>query len=405
MSAEISPQAGDYRAFDPRDLSSRKGSGGSNTVGIKIETPIDSCDDWFEHCLERTRENVELRLPETGRERVNVISLEIARSLLLCQLGDRVLARFPLQVARLAGHALQVPDEESSYNPMFAQLLTAELDAIYLDSVKPETFLWHYLQSSPLIQKSFRFYSQQGPQPHWLIRLNGSFSNYMKRLSPKTRKNRLREIKILQKLGDVKLIRVTEAFEIDAFLKVAYGISQKTWQFKRFGWSIAARDPSLVKNQLLRLAQRGWLRSYLLTCGNLPCSFILGEQRGSRFRPVAAGADPAWRDYGVGTILLLYALEDLFKENSPDFYDLGTSAKHKEYLATDSYLEASAWLFCRQPYATLASSTYRMCSLTSRIGGAALERLRLKRIVTRLMQGMDLVVGGTAIGPYSNTLK
>jgi hypothetical protein len=141
--------------------------------------------------------------------------------------------------------------------------LTREFDAIYLDSVRPETLLWRYLQSSPLIQKSFRFYSQQGPLPHRLIRLNGSFSNYMKRFSPKTRKNRLREVKILRELGDVKLIRVTEVSEIDAFLKAAYGISKKTRQFKQFGWSIAARDPRLVKKELLRLARHRWLRSYL----------------------------------------------------------------------------------------------------------------------------------------------
>jgi hypothetical protein len=396
---ETFPQAFDHGRFDSRDLSVPCGP---YTAGIKAQVSIGSCHDWFDHCFEQTGENVELPFPATGKETANAVRFEIAKRLLFCQLGDWVLARLPMRVARLVGHAPQVPDEESVYERLFSQILFQELDAIHLESVRPDTLLWRYLQGNPLIQKSFRFYSHKGPLPHWLIRLNGSFSDYMKRFSPKTRKNRLREIKILRELGDVKLIRVTEASEIDSFLEAAYGISRKTRQFKRFGWSIAARDPRLVKNELLRLAQHGSLRSYLLTCSKVPCSFILGQQSDSWFHPVAVGVDPAWEGYSVGTVLLLLVLEDLFKENSPDFYDLGTSAKYKEYFATDSYLEASVWLFRRRPYPTLASSIYGMCNLTSRVGGAALERFGLKRKVTQLIRRMNLGTRRTATSLLSH---
>jgi hypothetical protein len=221
----------------------------------------------------------------------------------------------------------------------------------------------------------------------------------MRRFSPKTRKNRHRELKILRARGEVKLIRVTEVSEIDGFLKAAYSISEKTRQFKQFGWSVAARDPRLVKNELLRLARRRWLRSYLLMCGRLPCAFILGDQSASRFRPVAAGIDPAWRSLSVGTILLLQTLEDLFRENSPEFYDLGTSTKHKEYLATESYLEASVWLFRRRAYPWIASSIHRACNLTSTMGGAALERLALKGKVTQWMRWVITSTKMTAVPP------
>jgi hypothetical protein len=397
----------DHRAPGCCDLSGGIASDGSHEspVGIRVEPSIDGPDVWFAHCLEDQRESVELRLPETDAGRANIVRFEIVKQLLYCHLGNWVLTRFPMRVASLPSRSSLVPDEESSHDRLFAYILTRKLDAIYLDSVKPESLLWRYLQSSPLIQKSFRFYSQQGPRPHSLIRLNGSFNNYLKRFSPKTRKNRLREINILRKLGDVKLIRVTEASEIDAFLKAAYGISQKTWQFKRFGWSIAARDPRLVKNELLRLARDGSLRSYLLTCGGVTCSFILGQQSGSRFHPVAAGVDPAWRDYSVGTVLLMFVLEDLFKENSPEFYDLGTCAKSRQYLATDSYSEANVWLFRRRPYPALTSSIYRACNLTSSVGGIALERFGLKGTLTQLVRWVDLLTSKTPRERYSETPK
>lgn len=397
------PRFSDQRTFSSYDLRHRDVDL-EPTAGVRLESSIDCQADWFERCFEQAGQSVDFRLPETDKQGTSAVPFQIATRLLFCQLGDWVLGRFPLRVARLSGHESRVPDEESTYDRLFDQILTREPDAIYLDSIKPQTLLWQYLQSSPLIQRSFRCYSQRGPVPHWLIRLDGSFSNYMKQLPPKTRKNRLREIKILRELGDVKLIRVTEASEVDVFLKAAYDISQKTRQFKRFGWGIAARDPGLVKNELLRLAQHGWLRSYLLTCGNVPCSYILGQQSGSRFRPVAAGVDPAWRGYSAGTALLLLVLEDLFKENPPDFYDLGTSAEHKEYLATDSYLEADVWLFRRKQYATLVSSIYRVCNLMSQMGGATLARFGLKEIAKQLMRRMDFVTCGKAISTsWGNT--
>jgi hypothetical protein len=359
----------------------------SHTAAGRAKNPDDPNPDWFNDCLKHPREIIEFPLAESAGERKGVLRFEIARRLLCCQLGNLVLVRLPLRVARLVDYACPLPDEESAYDQLFVHLLSRELDGIHLESVRPETFLWKYLQSSPLIQKSFCFYSQRGPSPHWLIRLDGSFSDYLKRLSPKARKNRLREIKILRERGDVKLIRVTEASDVDAFLKEAYDISQKTRQFRRFGWSLAARDPCLVKNELLRLARHGWLRSYLLTCDGMPCSFILGEQSGLKLHPVAAGADPDWRVYSVGTVLLLLALEDLFKEHPPEFYDLGAGV-HKE-LATHSYLDDDIWLFRRRPYTALVSSFYRMCNLTSKIGGAALERLGVKAKVTRLMHRID----------------
>jgi len=350
-----------------------------------LEDPVDSNTDWFDSCLKGAREKVELLVAQAARDTAYLVHFEIAERLLFCQLGDFVLAKFPMRVANLSLHDSEIRDEKSVYDRLFSQLLTRSFDAIHFKSVRPGTVLWRYLQSGPLLRNSFRFYSQRGPLPHWLIRLNGSFNDFTKRLSAKTRKNRVREVKMLRKFAQVNLIRVTEPSEIDPFLNAAYAISEKTRKFQQFGWSVAARDRWLLKNELVRLARLGWLRSYLLTCDNVPCSFILGQQSCARFYPVAAGVDPDWKQYSVGTVLLWLALEDLFADSPPGFYDLGTSAKHKEYLATDSYLDADVWLFRRQRYPALASSLCRACDFASRLGGATLHRIGLKRKVSHFL--------------------
>ena len=105
-----------------------------------------------------------------------------------------------------------------------------------------------------------------------------------------------------------------------------------------------------MTRELRFLADRGWLRSYVLTCDGVPCSFILGHQYGSCFYAELVGVDDAWRSYSAGTVILVLVLEDLFKENSPKFYDFGTHVKFQEIFATESYPEATVWLFRRRAY-------------------------------------------------------
>jgi hypothetical protein len=137
------------------------------------------------------------QLSETGKDGTTLARFKLGKQLLACRLGELTLARFPLCVARLE-YMSQIPDEESAHDRMFLQLLNRKFDGIYLESINPGSPLWRYVQTSRLIQGSFFRYSQRDPSPHLLIRLNGTFSDYLKRLSAKTRKNRLREIRIVR---------------------------------------------------------------------------------------------------------------------------------------------------------------------------------------------------------------
>jgi hypothetical protein len=290
-----------------------------------------------------------------------------------------------MRVWSLQGYTPNMPAEAPMYDKLFGRILESEPDAIQLSHVKTASFLWSYLSSSPLIQKFFSFYTQWGPLPHSLIHLKGSFASYMNRFSSKARKNRLHEIKRMQTRGDMQFIRVTKVSEVDAFLDAAHGMSQKTWQFLRRGWGIGARDVDVVRGEMRFLAQRGWLRSYLLKCGNAPCAFIIGLQYGPTFYTSAAGVHPAWRSYSAGTVLLLLVLEDLFRENSPEFYDLGDYQRYKEHFANESYPEASVWLFRRRAYPLAASGVYRTCNAITKKVGALLDQLDVKSRVRKLI--------------------
>jgi hypothetical protein len=82
---------------------------------------------------------------------------------------------------------------------------------------------------------------------------------------------------------------------------------------------------------------------------------------------------------------LLLVLKDLFKENTPQFYDFGNYVKWQEYFATESYPEASAWLFSRRAYPQLTSGIYHACNVMSIKVGAVLDRFHMKSKVRQLL--------------------
>jgi hypothetical protein len=346
------------------------------------------CDpDWIERHFNQQKHNVHLYLVEDEARIVGAVPFVLSHKPLLCKLGESIVAKFPMRMLSLLGYTPNMPEESSLYDSLFMQLLQSAPHAIQLNHVRTESFLWDYLHRSDVIQKFFSLYSQRGPLPHPLIHLTGSFESYIGKFSPKARKNRLREIKRLRALGDMQFIRVTKASEIDAFLEAAHAISQRTWQFLRHRWGISARDFDQVRSEMHFLANRGWLRGYLLKSGDSPCSFIIGQQYGQTLYTAAAGVHPAWRSYSAGTVLLLLVLEDLFKETTVQFYDLGDHAKYKEHFANESYKEASLWLFSRQLYPRMASRVFRACNSATKTAGTLLEQLHLKSRVRQLLWG------------------
>jgi hypothetical protein len=345
---------------------------------------IDCNPDWIEEHFKHEKDRVRIFLLERDDAVVGAVPCVLDQEL-ACNLGEFTAAKFSMRILRWLGYTPNLPGEESAYNMLFGEILKSDFDAVHIPGLKTESFAWNYLRYSPLIRKLFWYQIPRQPSPRLLIRLDGTFESYMQKFSAKLRQNWRRTIRLLGKHGEVQLVRVTKASEIDDFLELAYAISRKTWQFQRAKQSLARRDRDLVRDELRLLAERGWLRCYMLKSGNEGCSFVLGQQYGRYFYVDAAGVDPAWRRYSAGTIILLLVLKDLFEENSPQFYDFGAHVKFKDYLATETYPEADVWLFRPGAYALLTSSIYRACNAVSTKTGAALDRFQLKSRVKKLL--------------------
>ena len=85
-----------------------------------------------------------------------------------------------------------------------------------------------------------------------------------------------------------------------------------------------------------RVAERGWLRSFLLLAGDSAVAFAFCFQGKKTLVYETIGYDREFAKYSTGTILLYRLLENLYQQDKPDYVDFGEGeAEYKRLLAND----------------------------------------------------------------------
>jgi hypothetical protein len=308
------------------------------------------------------------------------------------QLGEVTLAELPLKRMRVVGGAPKFPDDDRAWDLLFRELALSgnALDAVYLDRVPVDSFLWGYLRSSALLRGYFRRYVPQAPSTFYTLHLRGSFDAYMGRFSSKHRNTLLRRVRRLKDgvLGQMRFIRYTRPEDVSEFVDLAVAVSRKTWQWNLLTEGI--RDDDAYRRLLGDLAGRGWLRSYILVCGESPVAYVIGFQYCDRFIFHAPGFDPDCSKYSVGTVLFVLMIEDLFVHQKAEVIDLGGDGTYKEAFTNESVLEGSVFLFRRAVYTRFVQAGHELCQFGSRTGSAVLDKLKLKEKVRKRIREASL---------------
>jgi len=302
-------------------------------------------------------------------------------------LGEWCVATFPLRRLRLLGGQLAFPEDEASCDLLFRRVLSeGGFDAVFIEEVPVDSFFWKYLHSSRLIRESFLLYQPDRVSPHPVLRIEGTFENYMGKFSSKHRKNLKRNIRKLREAAadDLRLLRYESPEEVSKFLDIAVDISRKTyqWQLHQRGLSATA----LLRERLSFAAAQGWMRSYLLYCGEQAVAFGVGYQYNGTFLLDEIGHDPEWSKHSAGTVLQLLMVEDLFNYNRARVFDLQDYAWYKDELANENYLQGRMFLFRRGAYSCFLTAGHRVCSAVTLSASAALEKMGLKSKVRKLIR-------------------
>jgi hypothetical protein len=302
-------------------------------------------------------------------------------------LGELCVATFPLKRLRLLGGPLAFPNDQTACDLLFRRVLSdGGFDALFMEEIPVDSFFWQYLHTSPLIHSSFLAYRPDAVSAHPILRIEGTFEQYMGKFSSKHRNTLQRKVKKLREspFGEMRLVRYESPAEVPTFLDQAVEISRKTYQWQLHQRGLSATD--LLRKRLQFAAGHGWMRCYLLFCGGRGVAFIVGYQYEGTFLLDEIGHDPELSKYSAGAVLQLLCVEDLFNYNRARIFDLQDYARYKDELSNESYMQGRIFLFRRGVYPSLLRAGHRACSAITLAASAFLDRLGLKSKVRKAIR-------------------
>jgi hypothetical protein len=188
-------------------------------------------------------------------------------------------------------------------------------------------------------------------EPHWAMSMPDTIDQLYQRYSPKNRSNLRRLIRRLEKTynNDVKVITYTCEDEVEKAIETMVKISARTYQSQLY-----SVDSKQSRNLLRLAATRGWLRACVLYIDEEPAAFELALRYGRSYFGFYTGFDPKWKQYRIGTVILLKFLESICGDPQAKLFDFGFGdAEYKRSYADIQWQEASVYLFAQRPYPLL----------------------------------------------------
>jgi hypothetical protein len=276
-----------------------------------------------------------------------IIPLAIGLHKLKYAVGVRTLFSIPIKVVSLLGSIPLIPPLHDICDQFFGTVLKSfpDCQAVYLDSVLVGSFLWEYLRTSEQIKNDFLIHIPDGTRSHFCLILPDSFEKYLAGFKSKRRSELKRRLKYFNESfnNETELRRIDSVHQVAEFLEKAAIISKNSWQNKQMGPRINTDERNC--KILCTLANKGLLRSYLLTCRGEPCAFRISYQLGDRFVSAETGYDLKFEEYSPGKILTLRMIEDMTTYHPPKYLDFGIgNAQWKRDLCNLQLEDATIYL-------------------------------------------------------------
>lgn len=221
---------------------------------------------------------------------------------------------------KLAGN--RIPGEQSLDCREF--LLNAILDFVHDKSA--EFLLVDDLESGSLLDQAiqgpvsagFQMISPSGLQDHHWLNIPENPEEYWSAFKSKTRNTLKRKLK---KMGEIRFSPITHKEDIPEFLLKANQVSLNTWQTQELGLRIENNEEE--RKLLTFLAERGWLRAYLLEKDSDPVAFIIGTHFHGTYYLDELGFDRKFSHFSPGTVLFHLLVNDLLNNRPPEVLDFG----------------------------------------------------------------------------------
>ena len=219
------------------------------------------------------------------------------------------------------------------------------------------------------------------------IKLHGSFEDYLKKFSAKSRSTLMRKVGKFSKAAanQMEVKEYKTPGEILQFYDAARAISVKTYQERLLDAGLP--EGETFKNQLVRLAEQNSIRAYILFSGATPTAYMCCPASNNTLLYQYVGYDPQFQALSPGSVLQYLTLQKLFAEQQFELFDFTEGeGQHKAFFATDHALCADVYFFKRSLRNSFLVMLHAASDSFSSSIARVLDRLGLKARIKKLMR-------------------
>ena len=294
------------------------------------------------------------------------------------QLGDVVLFRrtFTAMLHRTHFTAMPVDGFAAVPDP---SILPAEADAVMFRSapasgpLKKISREAHYIRYVP--NSYHRYY----------VDLNGSFDDYLKKFTSKSRSTLLRKVRKFSEQPGARWHAYRNPSELQVFLDLAARVSAKTYQERLMDAGIPTTPE--YREHVLALAERGSAIGAVLFLGDAPVSYIFSPAQDGVLLYEYVGFDPEYRELSPGTVLQYYLLQQLFSDREFRIFDFTEGeGQHKAFFATHNVYCADVYFFRRTLWNYLTIVAHAGVNAFSSGLGKFLDKLKVKSAIKKFLR-------------------
>lgn len=216
--------------------------------------------------------------------------------------------------------------------------------------------------------------------PNYFADLSGTFEDYLKSLSPKTRSTLKRKVKKFAELaqGEIDVRMYTEPNQMAEYHRLARQVAERTYQEKLFQGALPESEEFC--REMEALAAEGRVRAFLLFLEQRPVAYLYlpVEDRIAEYSYL--GYDPECAEHSPGTVLLYKAIEALFQDGTLKYLNFGYGENQtKKIFATGQYLRADVYHFRKTPRTLAALYGHTAMDEFSEFCGRMVDRMGLKQ--------------------------
>jgi CelD/BcsL family acetyltransferase involved in cellulose biosynthesis len=223
--------------------------------------------------------------------------------------------------------------------------------------------------------------------PRYYIDMAQTFDEYKSKFAGKTRATIQRKLKKFSAMcgGQIQWKSFSRPDDIENFWSLARQVSAKTYQERLLDAGLP--DDLTYKREVLRLAEAGNVRAFLLFHDERPVSYLFCPVHDGIVQYAYLGYDLDYMRMSVGTVLQWLALECLFSERRFRFFDFTEGASEHKRLFATGHLECANIALLKPTLANLllAHGHYGFVRVVEAFG-AWLERRHMKSRIRRWLR-------------------